>query len=749
MTNNRMSVRDGQIVSGGSSHPEEQSRSGWLLPGAIALAILALGAAVTASFALSMDRAARNLTRSTLEERASHSEHAVEDRMMACESVLRAGAGFIDNAWPIGEEQWRRFVQPLNLGEALAGVQGFGFTAVVDKLSPAQLSAMPAGMWSNPEGRDEHPQTAIIFLEPQDARNKRALGFDMASEAVRRAAMERARDERTAAVSGKVTLLQEIDSTPQPGFLMYVPVYQRDLPSSTAQERRKALIGYVYSPFRAGDFMERVFEGDPRDVELEVYDDQDARAGTLLYRRAAEDDNVAEAMFVLRTIVVGGHGWTLRLAATASMIESNQAMPVWLVWIVGACGSLLLSSLAFAMARSRHVLRERLLADERLLEKERDAATILENSLEVFIVIDEQDCILEWNKQAVQTFGWTKQEVMGRPLAEIIVPESLREAHINAIKNFHIRKHTVLGKRVEMPALRRDGTEIIVAISIASTLRRGKTVFFASLRDITSRRQQEEQVKLLNATLEQRVGDRTQELETANRRLEVAYRDLEAFTRSVSHDLRAPLRAIKGYASILAEDLGQSVTPQVQRDMDAIAATTKRMDAIIDNLLKLASVSQRELQTQPLELGDLMRQVVSEVNPQPPAEVHIALTSACVRADAGLLTLALRNLISNAVKFSQTRATPEIWVGATDVEGGARAYFVRDNGVGFDPKYAPRLFGAFQRLHSEREFEGTGLGLTIVKSVFEKHGGRVWAESQPGAGATFYFTLPESPPAAA
>ncbi|MFC4312862.1 CHASE domain-containing protein [Steroidobacter flavus] len=736
-----MSVRDGQL---------EQSRSGWLFPGAVALAILGLGAAVTAAFALSMERAARALTQSTLEERASHSEHAVEDRMMACEAVLRAGAGFIDNAWPVAEEQWRRFVAPLNLGEVLVGVQGYGFTAVVDKLSPAQLGALPAGLWSNPAGREEHPQTAIIFLEPHDLRNKQALGFDMASETVRRAAMERARDERTAAVSGKVTLVQEIDSKPQPGFLMYVPVYQRDLPTATVQERRDALIGYVYSPFRAGDFMERVFEGDPRDVELEVYDDGQVRPGELLYRRAGKDAHVVESVFILRQVVVGGHAWTLRLAATASMIKNNQLVPVWVVWMVGACGSVLLSCLAFAMARSRHVLRERVLADERLLEQERDAATILENSLEVFIVIDGQDRILEWNKQAVQTFGWTKDEVLGRQLAEIIVPESLREAHINAIRNFHIRKHTVLGKRVEMPAVRRDGTGIIVAISIASTLRRGQTVFFASLRDITARRQQEEQVKLLTATLEHRVGERTQELETANRRLEAAYRDLEAFTRSVSHDLRAPLRAIKGYSSMLAEDLGKSITPQVQRDLDAIAATTGRMDAIIDNLLKLASVSQRELQTQELELGDLMRQVVSEVNPQPPAEVHIALRpSECVRADAGLLTLALRNLIANAVKFSQTRATPEIWVGATDVEGGDRAYFVRDNGVGFDPKYAPRLFGAFQRLHSEREFEGTGLGLTIVKSVIEKHGGRVWAESQPGAGATFYFILPECPPVAA
>lgn len=693
----------------------------WFLPTAATCAIFLIGVALTGLLVAWSKQSALDLTKRTLEERALWSERAMTARLLACEAVLRAAAGFIDDAWPITNDQWYRFVRPLGRSAVATGVQGFGFAPV---LEPRTL------------------RTTILFLEPQDARNKAVMGFDMASEWRRRAAMERARDSAAAIMSSKITLVQELDAAALlSGFNMYVPVYTRDGPTATVEQRRRALLGYVFSTFRAGDFLGSVFEHSPSDVRIDVYDGARTSSAARLYTHGTTSSDLQHLSFA-HGFVVAGREWTVRVTATPSLLAKNTKVPIGIVWMAGIATTALLSVLAFAMARSRQALRERISADELLIEQQRDAATMLEHSLVGFIAVDKDNRILEWNKQAMHTFGWARHEVLGRSLAELIVPESMREAHLDAIKNFAWREHTLLGRRVDVPAVRRDGQELIVALSVASVERRGETVFFASVRDITARRKQQEQLRRLNATLEQRVSERTRELEQAHRQLQNAYRDLEAFSRSVSHDLRAPLRAIQGYAGFLIQSVGSSVAPAIMRDVDAISRTARHMNVILDNLLKLASVSQSELKLEEVVLGELVRQVVEELGPRPDVRVHVEYQQlGCVRADPGLLALALRNLIGNAMKFSARQAQPEIRIGVSELDG-ERAYFVKDNGVGFDPKYAARLFGAFQRLHSASEFEGTGLGLTIVKSVIEKNRGRVWAESSPGAGATFYFALP-------
>jgi signal transduction histidine kinase len=249
-----------------------------------------------------------------------------------------------------------------------------------------------------------------------------------------------------------------------------------------------------------------------------------------------------------------------------------------------------------------------------------------------------------------------------------------------------------------------------------------------------------ENVRLFS-DLESRVNARTAQLEVANR-------ELEAFSYAVSHDLRAPLRSIDGFGRLLEEDLGTNLDVASQGHLTRIRAATARMSALIDDMLTLARASRGEVRADPLDLSAIARGVADELSIQRRGRrvEFVIAPGMTARGDASLVRAVLENLMGNAFKFTGQVPAARIEVGSEDSGVvGERAFFVRDNGAGFDMKYAPKLFAPFQRLHTEAEFPGTGVGLATVKRIVGRHGGRVWVDSHPGEGATFSFTLAPAP----
>jgi PAS domain S-box-containing protein len=374
-----------------------------------------------------------------------------------------------------------------------------------------------------------------------------------------------------------------------------------------------------------------------------------------------------------------------------------------------------------------------------LRESEARLRAVLNSALSAVIVTDDQGRVIDWNARAEKMFGWSRSEAIGLSLSGTIIPERFREGHAAGMNRFAKHGHgNVASWPVEMSARRRDGAEFPVELAIHPLVADGVRTFCGFITDITERKRAAAEIQALNQQLERRVVERTAQLENANK-------ELEAFSYSVSHDLRAPLRHIDGFASMLTAHSNAVLDEKGRRYVKVIIEAAQRMGRLIDDLLSFSRHGRSELRRGPIDLGSVVEEVRRQFQPEMAGRSikwQIGRLPQ-ISGDLAMIHQVFANLLGNSIKYTRGRSEAVIEVGSQMNGDGEEVIFVRDNGAGFDPKYADRLFGVFQRLHSESEFEGNGVGLANVRRIIVRHGGRTWAEGKVDEGATFYFTVPD------
>ena len=381
-------------------------------------------------------------------------------------------------------------------------------------------------------------------------------------------------------------------------------------------------------------------------------------------------------------------------------------------------------------------ITERKRTEEALFESESKMRAIADSAWDAILMIDPDGRVSYWNPAAERILGYTKTEAIGQMLHDLIAPQQYLEAYHTAFPVFiQTGQGAALGKLHEIIARRKNGAEIPVQLSLSAFKMNGSWYAVGIISDITERKQAEAEIRNLNQILEDRVKLRTEQLELANE-------ELTSISYSMAHSLKTPLRALNGFSYILMEEHYQNLDEEGKDYLKRIRNASFQMWQVTDGLMELLSITRGELKLRQASLSKIGNEIIQKLRTtQPERQVEFVCPDELnVEADVEMIWVLMENLLGNAWKFTRDRDPARIELGSL-VQEEQTVYFVRDNGIGFDMAYYPKLFGVFQRLHASDTFDGSGVGLAIAQRIIQRHGGRICAEGVVDQGATFYFTF--------
>ncbi|QOY61766.1 CHASE domain-containing protein [Lysobacter sp. H21R4] len=657
----------------------------------------------------------------------------LRQRMVNFELVAGGGISLFASVARPTPDQWFGYVDGMELHRRFPSVAGLGFTGYLrqSRLDELQEEWHQAG-WGDLKVRPNlggDRLAVVLYLEPRTPENLAVIGFDMFSDPVRRQAMEQAMSSGEPTLSGPVPLVQgDGQHSSDTGLLLYRPVYRGPEAPATPEARRESILGWVYVPFWVEDFVSEVLP--ERDLSFTIDDITDGAPERIFSRRPESAKPPAFSNAV--EFENYGRRWRVQfesapLAKAAPRLSSLQS-----ILSLGLLASLLMYAIAWMLARTEARAQSiaRRLTEEYRHSEER-FRTAMEYSAIGKALMDARGTIVQANPAFGAIVGVEPDQLEGRPFDDLFEdPPGYRQT------SDPVRTGDGDGVRRETRRLHRQGGEPRHVQLTYAPIPGGEGTAVSGLvqiEDVTDRLRAEARVRALNRTLEARVALRTRELSQSNE-------ELEAFAYSVSHDLRAPLRAIDGFSRVLVERYGDAMDESGRDYLGRVRSAAGRMGELIDALLKMSRVGRGALKTEAVDLSRMAREIIDDLragDPERADRVEVVIEPGLqASGDAALLRNLLVNLLGNAWKFTRDRDSARIELGREGDE-----FFVRDNGAGFPQDYVGKLFRPFQRLHAQSEFDGHGIGLASAKRVVQRHGGVIRAEGSAGEGASFHFTL--------